>query len=103
MDRTTEYAKLVANGKKIAGRLERISCERHLQDLKRKNFDYEEFYDWCKYMGQHNIVLVSEYWMPDDFECIWSKETLANFDSNRKVNDDKNKRVEKLFIYKGDK
>ena len=59
--------------------------------------------DGSRKMSKNNIVLISEYNMPSDFECIWSKETLANFDSNRKVNDDKNKRVEKLFIYKGDK
>ena len=53
-------------------------------------------------MSKDNIVLVSEYNMPDDFKCIWSKETVANFDSNRKSNDDKNKRIEKLFIYKGE-
>ena len=68
---------------------------------KTEDFPYEEFYDWCRKMSKNNIVLISEYNMPSDFECIWSKETLANFDSNRKVNDDKNKRVEKLFIYKG--
>lgn len=41
MDRTTEYAKLVVKGKKIAGRKEYLACERHLQDLKKKNFDYK--------------------------------------------------------------
>jgi len=69
---------------------------------KTEEFPYEEFYDWCRNMAKNNIVLVSEYNMPNDFECIWSKETIANFDSNRKSNDDKNKRVEKLFVYKGE-
>lgn len=36
MDRTTEYAKLVVNKKKIAGRKEYLACERHLQDLKKR-------------------------------------------------------------------
>ena len=49
-------------------------------------------------MAKNNIVLCSEYWMPDDFECIWKKETKANFDSNRIKDDAKNNRVEKLFI-----
>lgn len=62
-----------------------------------KDFPYEEFYDWCKRMSKNNIVLISEYWMPDDFECIWEKESKVNFDSNRKVGDKKNKRIEKLF------
>ena len=34
----------------------------------------------------------------EEFECIWQKETKVNFDSNRKSEDKKNKRVEKLFI-----
>ncbi|MDD3138947.1 MAG: hypothetical protein PHX08_08250 [Lachnospiraceae bacterium] len=51
-------------------------------------------------MSKNNIVLVSEYNMPDDFECIWNKEVKANFDANRTSNDDKNNRVEKLFILK---
>lgn len=66
------------------------------------DFPYKEFYEWCKKMSKDNIVLVSEYNMPDDFECIWSKETTTQIDSNRNANDDKNKRVEKLFIYRGD-
>lgn len=67
---------------------------------KTDEFPYDEYYDWCRKMSKNNIVLCSEYWMPDDFECIWEKETKANFDSNRDSNDDKNKRVEKLFIIK---
>lgn len=65
-----------------------------------KSFPYDEFYEWAKEMAKTNTVLISEYDMPDDFECIWSKETKVNFDSNRKMNDDKNKRIEKLFIVK---
>ena len=51
-------------------------------------------------MSKDNVVLISEYNMPDDFTCVWQKETKVNFDSNRKSNDEKNKRVEKLYIYK---
>jgi len=61
-----------------------------------KDFDYEAFYDWCREMSKNNIVIVSEYNMPEDFECIWKKETKTNMmDTNngkRKTN------VEKLFI-----
>ena len=38
--------------------------------------------------------------MPDDFVCIWSKKVKVNIDSNRKENDNKNNRIEKLFMYK---
>lgn len=34
------------------------------------DFPYEEYYDWCRALAKNNIVLCSEYWMPDDFKCI---------------------------------
>ena len=48
-------------------------------------------------MGEKNIVLISEYSMPDDFECIWEEEMICTVDGNRKENEKKNMRVEKLF------
>lgn len=80
-----------------------IYCDppyRNTTKYKTETFPYEEFYDWCRQMSKDNTVLISEYWMPDDFECIWKKESKVNFDSNRNPNDDKNKRIEKLFIIK---
>ena len=67
---------------------------------KTEEFPYDEYYDWCRKMAQNNIVLCSEYWMPDDFECIWEKETKCLMYSSKESNDDKNKRIEKLFIIK---
>ena len=66
---------------------------------KTEEFPYEEFYQWCRDMSENNTVLISEYNMPNDFTCIWQKETKVNFDSNRTSNDNKNKRIEKLYIY----
>lgn len=40
-DRTTIYAKSVVSGKKIAGRKEFLACKRHLDDLKRKKFEFK--------------------------------------------------------------
>lgn len=40
-DRTTLYAKSVVSGKKIAGRKEFLACKRHLDDLKRKKFEFK--------------------------------------------------------------
>lgn len=60
------------------------------------NFPYDEFYDWCRQMAENNIVLVSEYNMPDDFECIWQKEIKTSLCIDRAKTD--SKRVEKLFI-----
>lgn len=51
-------------------------------------------------MSKENWIFVSEYNAPDDFECIWSKEHLANFDCNRGNDTLKKIRVEKLFTYR---
>ena len=47
-------------------------------------FDYDKFYDWCREQAKKNVVFVSEYEMPDDFECVWQGEVKTNFASNRK-------------------
>lgn len=60
-------------------------------------FPYENFYKWVKELSKNNTVLISEYWMPSEFECIWEKEVKVNFDSNRL---NANNRVEKLFKIK---
>ncbi len=64
-----------------------------------ENFPYEEFYQWCKDMSKDNIVLISEYDMPDEFECIWEQEVKNSLGSG--VNKTNNNRVEKLFKYVG--
>lgn len=63
------------------------------------SFDYDAFWNWCRKMSISNKVFVSEYNAPDDFECVWSKEHLANFDCNRGEDTRKKVRVEKLFTY----
>lgn len=68
-----------------------------------KDFDYDKFYKWCEKMSKNNIVLISEYWMPEEFECIWQKKVQCSVDSNKKPNDKNTDRIEKLFIYRGDK
>lgn len=61
------------------------------------DFPYERFYDWAREMSKDNIVLMSEYWMPDDFECIWSKTLKCTLDKNSRTD-----KVEKLFKWKGE-
>lgn len=63
-------------------------------------FPYEDFYKWAKEMSKNNVVLISEYSMPDDFTCIWSKETKVSINSNKVSGDTSNNRIEKLFIVK---
>lgn len=43
-----------------------------------KNFDTDKFWDKVRDLSKNNIVLVSEQEAPQDFECIWEKETLRN-------------------------
>jgi len=49
------------------------------------NFDYTHFYDWVRKMKQDgHTVFVSEYSMPSDFTCVWSK-TITNSVSTKKT------------------
>ena len=64
-------------------------------------FDHDIFYDWVRKMSVNNIVLISEYEMPDDFDCIWEKDILCQLSRQSKLkSNNSNKRTEKLFMYK---
>ena len=58
-------------------------------------FPYEEFYDWCREMSKNNVVLISEYWMPNDFECIWEGKLKCTLDKDSRTD-----KIKKLFICK---
>ena len=59
---------------------------------KNKNtFDHNSFYSWCK--KQTELVLISEYKMPEDFICIDSIEKPVMLNSGASL-----KATEKLFI-----
>ena len=61
------------------------------------DFNSDMFWDWCRLQSKKgNIVIVSEYSAPEDFKCIWEKETKT--DIRTKLNG-KEKRIEKLFTY----
>ena len=66
---------------------------------KTEEFPYEKFYEWAKEMSIHNTVLISEYNMPDEFECIWEKEHKTLIDSNKSSGDKDNIRIERLYTY----
>lgn len=57
-----------------------------------KDFDHDEFWNWCRDMSERNIVLISEHNAPPDFECVWEQEVKRTIDNNKRV-----KAVEKLF------
>ena len=59
-------------------------------------FPYDKFYKWAIGMAKENIVLISEYNMPEDkFKCIWTKDHKVGINQG-----EHKKRVEKLFIVK---
>lgn len=60
-----------------------------------KNFDYDRFYEWCRQNRDKYQIFVSEYAMPDDFECIWEKSVTTTINPNKTL-----KPVEKLFKIK---
>ena len=64
----------------------------------KSNFNHEEFWQWVRQTSKNNIVLVSEYTAPDDFDCIWSMPVKTHLNNRNKLD-----KVEKLFIYKGEK
>ena len=63
---------------------------------KHNNLNYEEFYSWCEDMSKDNIVLISGYDMPDDFEVVYeftkARSTLQCGTHNKKY--------EKLYMIK---
>lgn len=74
-----------------------IYCDPPYKDTNyyKGDFNHEEFYDWCRKESERNILVVSEYWMPEDFSCIWSKEHKTSLDTYKHY-----KRVERLFVHK---
>ena len=58
-----------------------------------QDFDNESFYDWCR--AQKNLVIISEYAMPDDFECVNFFEHISRFSATKNA-----KCTERLFVHK---
>ena len=61
-------------------------------------FPHEEFYEWCRQAAKNNTVLISEYNMPEDFQCILEIPHKTLLDSNKNTGDIKNVRTERLYI-----
>lgn len=75
-----------------------IYCDKEYEGTdktyKNKNFDHKEFWDWARRMSLNNIVLISEFNAPQDFECIWEQEMQVTHARQKK------KSIEKLFTYR---
>ena len=74
-----------------------IYCDSPYQGTKeydvKEKFDFKRYHDWLREKARDgHTVFVSEYSMPDDFECIWSKEINVSISPNKTV-----KPIEKLF------
>ena len=62
-----------------------------------RNFDHERFYEWCREkVAEGHTLFVSEYNMPSDFECVWSKDVTCAMNQTITKNT-----TEKLFVLKG--
>lgn len=48
-------------------------------------FNHEEFFEWCRQTAKNgNLVYVSEYNAPEDFELVWQGEVKTDFSIQRK-------------------
>ena len=67
MDRATEYAERVAAGEVVCGRLHRLACERHLNDLKHQ--DTDDFpYIWVPEKSQRVIRYAEKLTLAEGFK-----------------------------------
>ena len=73
---------------------------KNTKNYSRQSINYEEFYDFCRELSKNNTVLISEYDMPDDFECIWEKSKKVMQKSDRISGE---LATERLYKYKGGK
>jgi DNA adenine methylase len=59
-----------------------------------KDFNHEEFWNWCRNLSENNFVVISEYQGPEDFSVIWEKQLSKMFPKQKKDTP-----TEKLFVY----
>lgn len=73
-----------------------IYCDIPYKDTKQYNtslnFNYDKFWRWAERISEKNIVLVSEYQAPSEWEIIWSKDLLKTMNHGNNVES-----VERLF------
>lgn len=58
------------------------------------NFYHDAFWDLMRKWSMNNLVFISEYTAPKDFECVWKKTAKSVYSGQKK------EKIEKLFIYK---
>lgn len=76
-----------------------IYCDIPYYDSKKQyydeNFDYEDFYNWCRENSKYNKIYISETQMPEDFKVVWQKEYVRTTSmlKNKPIT------IEKLFTF----
>lgn len=66
-----------------------------------KDFNHLDFWDYARDLSLcGHSLFISEYNAPDDFECVWEKETKSSLSANGIIGGNKIS-TEKLFKYKG--
>ena len=64
-------------------------------------FNHIEFWEWARAKSKEgHKVFVSEYKAPEDFKCVWERETKSSLSANGKSGGNKLS-TEKLFVYCG--
>ena len=66
----------------------------NLQSEHFDNFDHESFWNTMREWSESNLVFISEYKAPDDFEEVWCKKVKSVYANKKKKN------IEKLFMLK---
>lgn len=57
-------------------------------------FDHERYYDWVR--NHDRLIFTCEYWMPDDFVCVWKRERVSTLcATNNSL-----RKIEKLFVHR---
>lgn len=65
------------------------------------SFNHSFFWDWCREKSkQGHKVYISEYSAPEDFVCVWQKETNSQLSANGSTGGNKIS-TERLFVYGG--
>jgi DNA adenine methylase len=63
------------------------------------DFDHTIFWNWVRNISkQGHTVFVSEYNAPNDFKCVWEKNTTSQLAINNKIGKSK-VATERLFLY----
>jgi DNA adenine methylase len=57
-------------------------------------FDFDKYYNWLRKISKEHTVYISEYEMPDDFECVTEINIGSSFQNQNK------EKTEKLFKLK---